>query len=101
MPLPKVFVTRIIPEVGLALLRPVADVGVWTDELPPPYAVLCEKARGCAGLLCLLTDRVDSSLLDAAGSSLRVISRMAVGYDNIDVAAATARRIPSVTRPVC
>jgi glyoxylate reductase len=55
--------------------------------------VLLEKARGCEGLLCLLSDAVDSALL-AASPSLRVVSSCSVGVDHVDLAAATARGIP-------
>ncbi len=91
---PKVFVTRRIPDKGLEMLRQVAEVEVWPEELPPPYEVLLEKVRGINGLLCLLTDRIDAHLMDTAGPSLKVISQYAVGYDNIDIGAATARGIP-------
>ncbi len=67
---------------------------VWPEPGPPPYEALCERVAGCAGLLCLLTDRIDAALLDAAGPGLRVLSQMAVGVDNIDLAACTARGIP-------
>jgi glyoxylate reductase len=90
---PSVFVTRRIPEAGLAVLEPHAEVEVWPEELPPPYAVLLDKIRMVEGVLCLLTDRIDTNLIQHAGPSLKVISQMAVGYDNIDVPAATARRI--------
>ncbi|MGC9332764.1 MAG: 2-hydroxyacid dehydrogenase [Anaerolineae bacterium] len=95
----KVFVTRILPERGLDLVRETCDAEVWTEEVPPPREVLLKKVRGIAGLLCLLTDEVDSELMDAAGPSLKVISNFAVGYDNIDVAAATARGIPVGNTP--
>ncbi|GAB4481388.1 MAG: D-glycerate dehydrogenase [Anaerolineae bacterium] len=91
---PVVFVTRIIPEEGLAPLRAAARLDVWPDELPPDHAALCERVRGVDGLLCLLTDPVDAAVMDAAGPGLKVISQMAVGTDNIDRAAATARGIP-------
>jgi len=91
---PKVFVTRAIPEKGLEMAREEAEVEVWPDELPPPYKVLLEKVQGLDGLLTLLTDRIDARLMDAAGRSLKVVSQMAVGYDNIDLAAATERGIP-------
>ncbi len=94
MPSAKVFVTRAIAEEGLALLAAQAEVDLWTDMLPPPYEVLTERVRGCAGVLTLLSDRVEGALLDAAGPELRVVSQMAVGYDNIDVAACTARKLP-------
>lgn len=96
---PRVFVTRIIPEGGLELVRKACDAEVWPDELPPPRDVLLDKVRGLDGLLCLLTDRVDSELMDAAGPQLQVISNHAVGYDNIDVPAATARGIPVGNTP--
>ena len=88
---PNVFVSRAIPQ--LDRLQDVCTVDVWQDELPPPYATLLERVRGVDGLLCMLTDRIDAALMDAAGSSLKVISQMAVGYDNIDVTAAHARGI--------
>ena len=93
MPHPRVFVTRPIPPDGLALLREACEVVLWEDELPPPYDVLRREAAAAEGLLCLLSDRVDASLLDAA-PHLKVISQMAVGYDNIDVPAATAHGLP-------
>jgi lactate dehydrogenase-like 2-hydroxyacid dehydrogenase len=71
----------------------VCEADVWPDELPPPYPTLCERVRGVDGLLCMLTDRIDGGLMDAAGSQLKIISQMAVGYDNIDVQAAKARGI--------
>ena len=96
---PSVFVTRLIPKEGLDLIRRACEAEIWTDELPPPRPVLLEKVRGVDGLLTLLTDRIDADLLDAAGPRLKVISNYAVGYDNVDVAAATARRIPVGNTP--
>ena len=91
---PKVFVTRRIPEKGLEIVGEACEAEVWPEETPPPYEVLLEKVRGVEGVLSMLTDRIDVRLMDSAGPSLKVISQMAVGYDNIDVAAATARRLP-------
>lgn len=96
---PKVFVTRIIPDAGLRLVQTACDVDLWTDELPPPREVLLARVRGVEGLLCLLTDRIDAEVMDAAGPGLKVISNHAVGYDNIDVPAATARGIPVGNTP--
>jgi lactate dehydrogenase-like 2-hydroxyacid dehydrogenase len=90
---PKVYVTRIIPEGGLRLVREACDAEIWEGETPPPRKVLLEKVRGVDGLLSLLTDRIDGELMDAAGPQLKVISNYAVGYNNIDVDAATARGI--------
>jgi lactate dehydrogenase-like 2-hydroxyacid dehydrogenase len=61
--------------------------------------VLIEHLRGAQGLLCLLTDRIDGEVMDAAGGRLRVISNHAVGFDNVDVAAATQRGIPVGNTP--
>src|SRR5512135_1932793 len=96
---PRVFVTRIIPDQGLTLVRDFCDVDLWTDELPPPRDVLLERVRGVEGLLSLLTDRIDGPLMEAAGPQLKVISNHAVGFDNIDVPVATARGIPVGNTP--
>ncbi|MGQ9833088.1 MAG: 2-hydroxyacid dehydrogenase [Candidatus Villigracilaceae bacterium] len=96
---PKVFVTRVILDSGLRLVQDFCDLDLWTDELPPPRQVLLERVRGVDGLLCLLTDRIDGEVMDAAGSQLKVISNHAVGYDNIAVPEATARRIPVGNTP--
>jgi glyoxylate reductase len=91
---PKVFVTRRIPEAGLKLLQPEADIEVWPGPEPPEYSILTQKAKGLDGLLCMLTDRIDGDLMDAIGPQVKVLSQFAVGIDNIDIAAATARGIP-------
>jgi len=96
---PKVFVTRIIPQKGLNMVREFCDAEVWQEELPPPKAVLLEKVRGIEGLLCLLTDPIDGEVMEAAGPQLKVISQMAVGFDNVDVAEATKRGIPVGNTP--
>ena len=90
---PRVYVTRIIPEGGLRLVRESCDAEIWEGETPPPREVLLEKVRGIDGLLSLLTDKIDAELMDAAGPQLKVISNYAVGYNNIDVEAATERGI--------
>ncbi len=89
---PRVFVTRRLPGDALERLARDADVDLWPDELPPPYDELRRRVAAADGLICLLTDRIDASLIDAS-PSLRVIANVAVGYDNIDVSAATARGI--------
>jgi glyoxylate reductase len=87
-----VAVTRQIPDAGLALLRGKTETRVWEDELPPPPERLEALLSGCDGAITLLTDRIDGNLLDRI-PTLRVISNFAVGYDNIDVAAATERGV--------
>ncbi len=93
----KVFVTRHLPA-SLEALQRIADVEVWSERMPPPHEVLLEKIRQVDGLLCLLTDRLDLQALSQA-TSLKAISQMAVGFDNIDVSAATAAGIPVGNTP--
>lgn len=90
---PRVFVTRRLPGDALERLSAAARVDVWEQDLPPPRDVLLARLRDAEGLICLLTDRIDAEVLDAA-PRLRVVSTMAVGYDHIDIAAATARGVP-------
>ena len=90
---PRVFVTRLIPERGLEMLREHCEVEVWPDELPPSKEALKEKVRDCEGLLTMLSDPIDAEVI-AAAPKLKVISQYAVGVDNIDIAEATRRGIP-------
>lgn len=96
--MPTVAVTRIIPEAGLALLRAAADVRLWEEELPPSPHQLAELLHGCDGALTLLTDEITGELLDRE-PQLKVISNFAVGYDNVDVPAATARGVAVCNTP--
>jgi len=96
---PKIFVTRVIRDKGLELVQGACQADVWSEELPPSRDVLLERVHGVDGLLCLLTDRIDGEVMDAAGPGLKVISNHAVGFDNIDVAAATERGIPVGNTP--
>ena len=90
--MPKVFVTRKIPQVGLDLLKDV-DFSVWEEDRVIPREVLLERVKGADAILSLLTDKIDGEVMDAAGPQLKLISNYAVGYDNIDVPAATQRKI--------
>jgi len=90
---PKVLVTRIIPEAGLKMVTDACDAEVWPEELPPSRSILLEKVRGVAGILPLITDKIDGEVMDSAGDQLTIISNYAVGFDNIDVQEATHRGI--------
>jgi glyoxylate reductase len=92
MPRPKVFVSRTIPPAGLDKIKAACDAEIWPDPLPPPADVLRAKAADCEGLLSLLTDRIDGAFLDAC-PRLKVVSNYAVGFNNIDIPAATARGV--------
>ncbi len=89
---PKVFVTRRIPAAGLDRISRHCDAEVWSEQLPPPYDLLRRKVAACDGLVSLLTDRIDAALLDAS-PRLKVVSNYAVGFNNVDVPAATARGV--------
>ena len=96
----KIFITRIIPDRGLALVKehfPTCDI--WSADTPPAREELIQRVRGVDGLLCLLTEKIDGDLMDAAGPQLKVISSMSVGVDHIDVTAVTARGIPIGNTP--
>jgi glyoxylate reductase len=86
------FVTRNLPGGALERLRAEHEVDVWPERLPPPPEALRERLSVAEGLLSLLTDAVDAGTI-AAAPRLRVISNLAVGWDNIDVEAARARGI--------
>jgi len=88
----KIFVTRLIPKAGLDLLYGFAELRIWQEEVPAPREVLLEEAGEVDGLLSLLTDTIDAELMDAA-PRLKVVSNYAIGYDNVDVEAATERGI--------
>ena len=91
--MPKIAITRIIPESGIKLLKESCDVILWPDELPPNREELLEFVKGVDGILSMLSDRIDAEVMDAAGSQLRVVTNYAVGYDNIDIKAAKERGI--------
>jgi glyoxylate reductase len=94
----KVFVTRRLPGGALDRLAAEHEVEVWPEPLPPPREELCARAPELEGLLALLTDRVDAELIEAA-PQLRAISNYAVGVDNVDIEAASARGIPVGNTP--
>ena len=96
---PRLFLTRRIPEPGLALIREAFEVTGGEQDRPLEREALLRGVTGADALLCLLTESIDGAVMDAAGLRLRVISNMAVGVDNIDVAAATARGILVTNTP--
>lgn len=91
-------VTRRIDSGALAQLEALGELRYWDDDLPPTPEQLRELLSGVDGALTLLTDRIDGELLDSL-PDLRVVSNLAVGFDNIDVAACTARGVAACTTP--
>jgi glyoxylate reductase len=88
----RVFVTRQLPGTALERLAAEHEVEVWQGSMPPPVDELRAKVADAEGLLSLLTDRIDAELLEAA-PTLRAIANYAIGFDNVDLDAVTARRI--------
>ncbi|HEX2741503.1 MAG TPA: D-glycerate dehydrogenase [Rubrobacter sp.] len=93
----KVLVTREIPEAGLRLLEDF-DLTV-LSEAPPERDELLEAARGAAGVLSTVTEKIDGEFMDAAGEGLKVVANLAVGYDNVDVEAANVRGVIVTNTP--
>jgi glyoxylate reductase len=93
---PSILVTRRIPSGVLTTLQAACEVEMLEDAPSPER--LRDRVRGKQGMICVLTDRVDEALLDAA-AGLKVVSNIAVGYDNIDVAAARARGVVVTNTP--
>lgn len=95
----KIFVTRKIPGKGIEMLSQTFHVKVWPNEYPPQKEEIIEWIHGVSGILCMLSDKIDSEVMDNAGDNLRVISNYAVGFDNIDIAEATRRGIVVTNTP--
>jgi glyoxylate reductase len=95
---PPVLLTRRIPSRALARLEESCDVELHAGDGAIPRDQLLERVRGKHALLCVLTDRVDDEVM-AAGGALKVVANIAVGYDNVDVAAARRRGITVTNTP--
>jgi glyoxylate reductase len=92
-------VTNRIPEPAVELLREAGEVRIDERETALPRPDLLELVAGADAVLTLLGDRVDAELLDAAGSPLRCVANVAVGYDNVDLAAAAERGVVVTNTP--
>lgn len=95
---PALLITRRIPSSVIARLEAVCDLDVYTGDEAIPRDELLRRVRGRQALMCLLTDRIDGELLDA-GRDLKVVANIAVGYNNIDVAAARQRGVVVTNTP--
>ena len=94
----KITVTGRIPEAGLDVLRTAGEVWAWNDDAVIPADVRNEQLATADAAVTLLTDKVDEAFLDAA-PNLRIVANVAVGYNNIDVAACTARGVQVTNTP--
>lgn len=95
---PPVVVTRNIPEASLGLLRPHFELDYYGKPTPIPRGLLLRKLRDARGLLCLLTERVDAELLDAA-PGLKIAATFSVGLDHVDLPEATRRGVAVTHTP--
>jgi glyoxylate reductase len=97
---PRIVVTGRIPEAGLKILRAIngAEVWAWDDDAVIPIDVRNEQLATADIAVTLLTDRVDAAFLDAA-PNLKMVANVAVGYNNVDVAACAARGVVVTNTP--
>jgi len=96
---PKLFSTHVLFEEPRRQLSEYFEVEYWPGEERPARAEVLKRAAGKDALICLLTEKIDRELLDAAGPKLRIVANVAVGYDNIDVPACTERKIAVTNTP--
>lgn len=96
---PRIVVTREIPQAALDMLSAAGEVWWPRPDRALPTSELHRVIAGADGVVCTLQDRVDAAFADAAGPGLRVVSTVAVGYDNIDVPALTSRGVVVTNTP--
>jgi glyoxylate reductase len=95
---PKIFLTRELPPETMVILREQSVLAMNTEDRYLKKSEIIDGVQGVDGLLCLLTDTIDDEIL-AANPNLKVVANFAVGFNNIDVAAATNRKIPVSNTP--
>jgi len=96
---PKLFSTHVLFDEPRRRLAEHFDVEYWEGNERPPRAEVLRRVAGKDALICLLTEKIDRELLDAAGPNLRIAANVAVGYDNIDVPACTERKVAVTNTP--
>jgi glyoxylate reductase len=96
---PKLFSTHALFDEPRRRLAEHFDVEYWNGNERPPRAEVLQRVAGKDALICLLTEKIDRELLDAAGPNLRIAANVAVGYDNIDVPACTERKVAVTNTP--
>ncbi|MCL5039320.1 MAG: D-glycerate dehydrogenase [Firmicutes bacterium] len=96
---PKVYITRLIPEAALEIIAGACDYRIWPEEgTPVPRDILLQEIPTVAGVFTLLTEKVDEELLRAA-PRVKIVANMAVGYDNVDLAAASRHGVMVTNTP--
>lgn len=95
---PRILSTHSLFDAPRARLAERFEIEYWTEPERPPRAEVLRRVAGKEALICLLTEKIDDELLDAA-PGLRIVANVAVGYDNVDLAACTRRKIPVSNTP--
>jgi glyoxylate reductase len=95
---PAILISRLLPEPAVALARSRASVDAFDQDAAMPRAQLLARLADREGLICVISEAVDQALLDAC-PKLRVVSNVAVGYNNVDVAACTKRGVVVTNTP--
>jgi glyoxylate reductase len=96
---PRTLVTRKLPASVIAKLEAASEVDLYTGSKAISREELLQRVKGVDALVCLLTDTIDTVLLDAAGPQLKVVANVAVGYNNVDVPACRARGVVVTNTP--
>jgi glyoxylate reductase len=96
---PPILLTRRIPSAAFARLESACDVDLHDGPAPLTPDELKRRVAGKQGLICLLTDRIDGSVVDAGLPTLRIVANIAVGYDNIDAPAVKSRGVVVTNTP--
>jgi glyoxylate reductase len=96
---PKLFSTHVLFDEPRSRLAEHFDVEYWDGNERPPRPEVLKRAAGKDALICLLTEKVDAEMLDAAGPKLKIVANVAVGFDNIDLSACTARNVAVTNTP--
>jgi glyoxylate reductase len=96
---PRTLVTRKLPSSVIARLEAASDVDLYVDAAAISREELLRRVAGVDAIVCLLTDAIDAAVLDAAGPQLKIVANVAVGYNNIDVAACRARGVAVTNTP--
>ena len=96
---PRTLVTRKLPSSVMAKLEAASDVDLYVGSSAISREELLRRVKGVDAIVCLLTEAIDAAVLDAAGPQLRIVANVAVGYNNVDVAACRARGIAVTNTP--
>ena len=96
----KVLLTRRMPSAAAEVLKAAGlAVDIIDTSAPPTRAELIARAQGCAGIIQMLSDKIDAEFLDAVGPQLKIVANYAVGFDNIDLEACKSRNIRASNTP--